>query len=119
MLDCLCVIKNKKRKCFKSIHERYGRTQRTALHWAARYDNHECFAALINAGANIEEKDIDNATSLTLAAWKGHCQSIRTLLARGASKYHIKNEQLKVISACLDKGARNTGLIYISIYMCY
>ena len=79
----------------------YGRTQRTALHWAARYDNYACLNILVNAGADIEATDVDQATPLLLAVWRKHCNSIRILVALGASSRHLRNAHLKIIKSCL------------------
>ena len=95
---CLCI---KERQCLTDVHRVYGKTQRTALHWAARYDNYLCLDILINAGADIEAKDIDQATPLSLAAWKKHCNSISVLVKLRASKRPVRNAHRKIIESCL------------------
>lgn len=58
----------------------------TALHIAAKADQVEAVGVLINAGADIERKTIDNgSTPLLQAACSTACKGMRTLLQHGVA----------------------------------
>ena len=44
---------------------------------------------LLDAGANVNAKLTDGSTPLALAAWKGHAEVVRMVLARGAN-YRVR-----------------------------
>ena len=49
LAECLC---DKSKICFKDVHSKTNLTERTALHFAARYDKYYCVNSLVEAGAD-------------------------------------------------------------------
>ena len=98
LAKCLC---DKSKICFKDVHSKTNLTERTALHFAARYDKYYCVNLLVEAGANIEAEDSDGRTPLALAAWKSNCKSIKMLINANAKKRTVKEKHLKNIVRCL------------------
>ena len=79
------------RSCFRSLTDRDS-NGRTALHVAARYDEHECVQFLLTRGAYKESRDSDEKTPIQLALWdyyrKGYkfgCESIKILVKARAN----------------------------------
>jgi hypothetical protein len=60
----------------------------TPLQWAASQGNYETVEALLNAGADVNAKDVRNATPLVFAVAGDHVNPkiVRALLAKGASR---------------------------------
>ncbi|KAJ1370948.1 hypothetical protein KIN20_032786 [Parelaphostrongylus tenuis] len=58
---------------------------RTALHFAAKYDNSQMVAFLVRKLALINSKDYENCTPLHLAAAEGHVGPVMELIRAGAS----------------------------------
>eukprot|EP00854_Cymbomonas_tetramitiformis_P002559 gene2559-3313_t len=56
------------------------REQQTALHWAASHGRSEVIRSLIQAGANVEAKDVDLDTALHWAAMNGHTDTVQSLI---------------------------------------
>ena len=113
----MCNTKNNKKQhqsnrglnCLNYINDTFPVTKRTSLHLAARNNNVKCIELLVRAGSDLEAKDNDNQTALSLAAWQQHCESIRILLRLGARKANAgKPVHSRHIQKCL-KG--NTILI--------
>ena len=88
--------------CLKNVHERLPKTNRTALHIAARYGVEECIAILIKEGADIEAEDKDGKTAIALAAWKRHCNIIRLLVKIGARKETAGRKYSKNLDECIQ-----------------
>ena len=97
---CLCDYIAGEVKCLNSINATDGIDGRTALHLAARYDKASCIEVLLQAGADIEAKDNDNATPLTLACWKTNCASIQLLQSFNARADHLNKGHRKNINNC-------------------
>ena len=83
------------------MHSRLHKTNRTALHLAARHGIEECIGVLVEQGANIEAKDKDGKTAMALAAWKRHCNAIRALIRLRANRETSGRKYSKNIDACL------------------
>ena len=93
--------------------------QFTILHYAARYNDPEIIAALLNAGANIHEKDKDGKTPLHFAAVLNDNPEIIAALMNAGANIHEKdkdgktplhfaaanNDNLEIIAALLNAGA--------------
>ena len=89
----------------------------TALHLAAAVDCPDIITMLVEAGMDIEIKDIKGTTSLGLAASKGHVASVAKLLRLGADLHatdddgfepiHLAacNGDIQVMSYLLNNGA--------------
>jgi ankyrin repeat protein len=60
----------------------------TPLQWAASQGNYETVEALLNAGADVNAKDVRNATPLVFAVAGDHVNPkiVQALLAKGASR---------------------------------
>ena len=81
---------------YSSLRERqsFGTSNRTALHWGAESGSAACIAALTAAGADVHAVDSANAPSpsrcksrsapIHIAAFWGHADAVRALLAAGA-----------------------------------
>lgn len=54
-----------------------------ALHDAARSGDIATLTSLIGQGANLDQKDRINRTPLHLAAWAGHADCVKALIAAG------------------------------------
>ena len=68
----------------------------------------ECIEPLVDLHADIESKDSNNQTALSLAVWRWeqNCDSIKKLLGLGASTTFLvkPTEKAKNITKCLAKG---------------
>ena len=96
--NCLCQFRE---YCLQNVHSRLHKTNRTALHLAARYGKEECIGVLVKQGANIEAKDKDGQTAVALAAWKRHCNVIKILIKVGANRETAGSKYSKNIEECL------------------
>ncbi len=54
-----------------------------------RQGNAETARLLLDASANVNAKLTDGSTPLALAAWKGHAEVVKLVLARGAN-YRVR-----------------------------
>ena len=98
----------KGKSCFTSVDD-VNSNGRTALHIAARYDEHECVQALLTRGANREARDSDGKTPIQLALWKYHldryklgCESIKILVKVEANIGHLTKGSQAIVGRCLD-----------------
>ncbi|XP_048525460.1 ankyrin repeat domain-containing protein 1-like isoform X2 [Dendroctonus ponderosae] len=66
----------------------------TPLHEACNHGWHEVAARLVQAGANINAKGLDNDTPLHDAVINGHLKIIKLLIEKGAD-IHVKNSKGK------------------------
>ncbi len=95
--DCALVLAH----CPKGFGRRgtlaswsFGAGQRTALHWAAEAGSAPCIAALVAAGADVHAMDgpeqpnntrvASRSAPIHIAAYWGHEDAVRALLAHGA-----------------------------------
>lgn len=62
-------------------HDEHGETP---LHHAAKYGETEAMRVLLDAGAQVDARNVEGATPLLLAASFGGPEAVRLLLARGA-----------------------------------
>jgi ankyrin repeat protein len=77
----------------------------TALHWAARYDDLELAARLINAGANPKARNRYGVTPLYLAAQNGSAKMLKLLLESGADANELGNEGETVLMTASRTGS--------------
>ena len=56
----------------------------TALHYASAYGHVEVVSYLLDQGANIDKKDLDDGTALMNACGSGHLEVVKLLLSWGA-----------------------------------
>ena len=110
----MCNTKNNKKQhqsnrglnCLNYINDTFPVTKRTSLHLAARNNNVKCIELLVRAGSDLEARDKDNQTALSLAAWKQHCKSIKILLDLGARRTDVLNSiHNRQIRKCLKGNA--------------
>ena len=87
--------------CLQNVHSRLRKTNRTALHVAARNGRDDCIDVLIKEGANIEAEDKDHKTAIGLAAWKWHCDVIKTLIKLGANRVTAGKKYYQNIDKCV------------------
>ena len=81
---------------------------RTALHIAARYDEHECVQSLLERGANKEARDSDRKTPIQLALWKYYldryklgCESIKIFVKAQAEIDHLGGYKKDKVGRCM------------------
>ena len=103
----------KGKPCFTSLDD-VNSNGRTALHIAARYDEHECVQALLERGANREARDLDQKTPIQLALWKYHldtyehgCGSVKILVKAQAEIDHLKRVEQARIGVCVKDDSNN------------
>jgi hypothetical protein len=71
--------------------EQPGLREGTALHWAAHHGFFEIVQLLVNHGANVNAKTVDNATPVALAiVGSGSTDLIRYLFSRGADPQEVE-----------------------------
>ena len=104
--ECLCLSRD---NCLKNVRSRSQKTNRTALHLAARHGKEECIGVLVNQGADLEAKDNDRRTPMELAAWRGHCSVIRILISLGASRDAVRRKHSNNMLHCVSYIVRHTG----------
>ena len=68
------------------IDSKSGSKNWTALHAAAMHRREDCARLLLEAGANCDPVDDDEATPLHAAAWMGSVEIVEQLLSAGAQK---------------------------------
>lgn len=78
------LIVNRLLKAGASLNARTEGFQWTPAHIAAKRNELEIAEALLEAGANVDEKDCAGRTMLTFAAEKGHSQMVQMLIRHGA-----------------------------------
>merc|ERR1740121_339424 len=63
----------------------------TALHLACDIGDVASTGLLLEAGAdpNVSHPGLDGWTPLHVAAWRGHCECVQALLAKGADAYAL------------------------------
>ena len=101
------------KSCFDSVYDENS-NGRTALHVAARYDEHECVQTLLTRGADIEARDSDKKTPIQLALGKYHldkyehgCESVKILFKAQAEIDHLKRVEQVRIGGCMKDDSNN------------
>ena len=97
--DCLCNYPGED-TCLDTIHATNNATGRTALHLAARHNRPLCIRILIEGGADIEARDNNEDTPMSLASWREDCTSIQILQSLNARKEHLIQEHQDNIQKC-------------------
>ena len=106
----------KGKPCFTSLDD-VNSNGRTALHIAARYDEHECVQSLLERGADKEARDSDRKTPIQLALWKYYldrfkfgCESIKILVKAQADIDHLKRSEQAIAGRCMDDDSSSIKL---------
>lgn len=90
---------------------RVKKTMQTALHAASRTDHHSVVKLLIENGASLNEKDIDENTPAHLACQKGDLVTLEVLVDSGAD-LHAKNKKgWTPLHEAMAKGGNNHKVI--------
>ena len=117
---CLCSVPSEHKdalprgkSCFDSVND-VNSNGRTALHVAARYDEHECVKTLLTVGSEREARDSDQKTPIQLALWKYYldkyefgCESVKILINVGqdfaqTETDHLKRAEKSLIRKCME-----------------
>ncbi len=83
----------------------------TPLHYACYYKSINVIDLLLDLGANINAKDVDNRSVLFYAVYSGSYKIVKKLLFRGADKEIKDNYNKKVIDYAIEKN--NKKIIYL------
>ncbi|XP_044764260.1 ankyrin repeat domain-containing protein 50-like isoform X2 [Coccinella septempunctata] len=84
-----------------NLHEMHGQA---ALHVAARLGQTEVVKVLLEAGAGVDEADIDGWTPLRAAAWGGHTEVVELLVKHGCTLDSVDAENRTALRAAAWSG---------------
>ena len=74
------------------IDARDETNQRTALHWACDNGNMELAMALMDRGADVDARSVDEDTPLHKACYRGNMELAMALVRKGANVYSVNSD---------------------------
>ncbi len=90
------------------IHAKENKEQQNALMIASAFSHEAIIGILIQAGANIEDTDINGWTALALACSNGHALTVFQLLQHGANLNAIGNDTWSPLMIASSIGSYET-----------
>ena len=73
----------------------------SAIHFAASFNIYPCIELLHNYGEDLEKKDDNGTTPLSIASKKGNCNSALTLIKLNATTENVSLVEEMMIKGCL------------------
>jgi hypothetical protein len=96
-----------------NVNDRELRLNSTALHLAARHGHSEIARILIDKGATVDARDVNNCTPLMWAAKGGHSEVVRALLDANSKIDAKDNRDWTALHFACDRG--HAGLAQLLI----
>ena len=98
---CMCIPRRLKDSgdCFEDMDDKFD--GQSAIHFAASFNIYPCIVLLHDNGQDLEEKDDNETTPLSIASKKMNCNSVLTLIKLNATTENVSLDEEMKIKECL------------------